>query len=103
MGQRHVVLGSSQAIYLRATDMVRLAAATVDGTHRVPADKLLADELELVNNAVKRPPSVSQGANEGNDRSRSTGWAIPSAPPGHCSNTRQASGAFRWQVSQRAV
>lgn len=49
VGQRHVVVfGSYRTIDLRDADVVRLAASTVERTHGVPADKLLADELELV-------------------------------------------------------
>ncbi|TMD30841.1 MAG: GGDEF domain-containing protein [Chloroflexi bacterium] len=49
VGDRHVVvLGSQRAIDLRDTDVLRLAAAAVDRAKGVPADKLLADELELV-------------------------------------------------------
>ncbi len=49
VGQQHVVVfGSDRAIDLRESELVRWAAAVVDGTHGVPADKLLADELELV-------------------------------------------------------
>jgi diguanylate cyclase (GGDEF)-like protein len=42
------VPGSHRAIDLRDTDVLRLAAAAVDRAKGVPADKLLADELELV-------------------------------------------------------
>ena len=49
VGDRHVVvLGSSEPIVRRDADLVRMAADAVDRTHGVPADKLLADELELV-------------------------------------------------------
>jgi diguanylate cyclase (GGDEF)-like protein len=50
VGQRHVVVfGAARPITLRDTELVRLAAAAVDATtHGVSADKLLADELELV-------------------------------------------------------
>lgn len=49
VGERHVVvMGSDRPIDLRDTDVLQLAAATVDRTQGVPADKLLADELELV-------------------------------------------------------
>ena len=49
VGQSHVVvLGSARPIGLRDAEIVRLAATTVDRTRGVPADKLLADELELV-------------------------------------------------------
>jgi diguanylate cyclase (GGDEF)-like protein len=49
VGDRHVVvLGSSEPILRRDADLVRAAADAVDRTHGVPADKLLADELELV-------------------------------------------------------
>jgi len=49
VGDRHVVvLGSSRPILRRDADLVRFAADVVDQTHGVPADKLLADELELV-------------------------------------------------------
>ena len=49
VGDRHVVvLGSGRPIVLRDADLVRAAAEAVDRTHGVPADKLLADELELV-------------------------------------------------------
>lgn len=49
VGQHHVVvLGSDRAIDLRETDILQLAAGTVDRMQGVPADKLLADELELV-------------------------------------------------------
>jgi diguanylate cyclase (GGDEF)-like protein len=49
VGQRYVVLfGANRPIELREPDFVRLAVAAVDRIHGVPADKLLADELELV-------------------------------------------------------
>ena len=49
VGQRHVVLfGGDGVRHLRDTEIVRQAAAIVDRTQGVPADKLLADELELV-------------------------------------------------------
>ncbi|MDP9270850.1 MAG: hypothetical protein M3P14_07775 [Chloroflexota bacterium] len=49
VGQRHVVVfGAARPITLRDSQLVRLAAAAVDRTHGVSADKLLADELELV-------------------------------------------------------
>lgn len=49
VGDRHVVvLGSNRPIEITDGDAVRLAVMTVDRTHGVPADKLLADELELV-------------------------------------------------------
>ena len=49
VGQRHVVVfGSEGPISVRETDLVRRAADAVDGPHGVSADKLLADELELV-------------------------------------------------------
>jgi diguanylate cyclase (GGDEF)-like protein len=49
VGQRHVVvLGDDRPITLRDSELVTLAAAAVDRTHSVSADKLLADELELV-------------------------------------------------------
>ncbi|MEO7118837.1 MAG: GGDEF domain-containing protein [Candidatus Limnocylindrales bacterium] len=49
VGQRHVVVfGSEGPISVRETDLVRRAADAVDATHGVSADKLLADELELV-------------------------------------------------------
>jgi diguanylate cyclase (GGDEF)-like protein len=49
VGDRHVVvLGSSRPIQLRDADLVRIAVEALDHTHGVPADKLLADELELV-------------------------------------------------------
>lgn len=49
VGHRHVVVfGAGRALPERDTDLVRLAAAAVDGTHGVSAAKLLADELELV-------------------------------------------------------
>ena len=49
VGDRHVVvLGSSRRFDMSEGDAIRLAATTVDQTHGVPADKLLADELELV-------------------------------------------------------
>ncbi len=43
-----VVFGANRAIEMRETEIVRFAVAAVDGIHGVPADKLLADELELV-------------------------------------------------------
>jgi diguanylate cyclase (GGDEF)-like protein len=49
VGDRHVVvLGSNRRFEMSDAEVVRFAAATVDQTHGVPADKLLADELELV-------------------------------------------------------
>ncbi len=49
VGQRHVVVvGADRRISLGDTDLVRRAAAAVDGAHGVPADKLLADELARV-------------------------------------------------------
>jgi diguanylate cyclase (GGDEF)-like protein len=49
VGDRHVVvLGSRRTINLREPEAVRIAAAAVDRSRGVPADKLLADELELV-------------------------------------------------------
>lgn len=49
VGARHVVVfGSESPITIGDSDLVRLAAAWVDRTHGVPADKLVADELELV-------------------------------------------------------
>ncbi len=49
VGERHVVvLGSDRAIDLLDGDALKFAAATVDRTQGLPADKLLADELELV-------------------------------------------------------
>jgi len=49
VGQRHVVvLGSREPIRLHDADLLRQAAAAVDGIAGVPADKLLADELEVV-------------------------------------------------------
>jgi diguanylate cyclase (GGDEF)-like protein len=49
VGQRHVVvLGGRRQFSLRDTELVRLAARAVDGLHGISADKLLADELELV-------------------------------------------------------
>ena len=48
VGQRHVVVfGGNRPIEAGDSQLVRLAAAEVDGTHGVSADKLLADELEL--------------------------------------------------------
>lgn len=43
-----MVFGADEPISVRDTDLVRRAAAAVDGVHGVSADKLLADELELV-------------------------------------------------------
>jgi diguanylate cyclase (GGDEF)-like protein len=49
VGHNHVVvLGSDRAIDLLDGDVLKLAAASVDTTQGLPADKLLADELELV-------------------------------------------------------
>ena len=49
VGQRHVVvLGDDRPFAASHAALLRLAAAAVDDTHGVPADKLLADELELV-------------------------------------------------------
>ncbi|MET1231375.1 MAG: hypothetical protein ABWY52_00830 [Candidatus Limnocylindrales bacterium] len=49
VGQRHVVVfGGKRPITPSDSQLVRLAAAEVDRTHGVSADKLLADELELV-------------------------------------------------------
>jgi len=49
VGQRHVVVfGANRPITLGDSELVRLAAAAVDRTDGVSADKLLADELELV-------------------------------------------------------
>ena len=49
VGDRHVVvLGSDRRLAMSDGDVMRLAIATVDRTQGVPADKLLADELELV-------------------------------------------------------
>lgn len=49
VGDRHVVVvGSDRALPMTDADVTRLAVATVDRTQGVPADKLLADELELV-------------------------------------------------------
>jgi diguanylate cyclase (GGDEF)-like protein len=49
VGHRHVVVyGANRPITLRDTELIKLAASEVDRTHGVSADKLLADELELV-------------------------------------------------------
>jgi diguanylate cyclase (GGDEF)-like protein len=49
VGQRHVVVfGDDLPISARPAELTRLAAIVVDQTHGVPADKLLADELEVV-------------------------------------------------------
>ncbi|HEX2222215.1 MAG TPA: GGDEF domain-containing protein [Candidatus Limnocylindria bacterium] len=49
VGQRHVVvLGGRAPLAMRDTDLVRFAAEMVDAFQGVPIDKLLADELELV-------------------------------------------------------
>ncbi len=49
VGDRHVVvLGANRRIDMTEAALVRYAAAAVDQTHGVPASKLLADELELV-------------------------------------------------------
>lgn len=49
VGERHVVVfGADRPVELMDADAVRLAAAAVDDAKGVPADKLLADELELV-------------------------------------------------------
>jgi diguanylate cyclase (GGDEF)-like protein len=49
VGQRHVVVyGAERPIRLTDGELIRRAAADVDGVHGVSADKLLADELELV-------------------------------------------------------
>lgn len=49
VGQRHVVVyGSRRPIVASDSQLVRLAATEVDHTDGVSADKLLADELELV-------------------------------------------------------
>lgn len=49
VGQRHVVVfGAKRPILLGETRLVRLAAIEIDHSHGVAADKLLADELELV-------------------------------------------------------
>jgi diguanylate cyclase (GGDEF)-like protein len=49
VGEGHVVVfGDDRPITLRDTELLRLAAGAVDSTNGVSADKLLADELELV-------------------------------------------------------
>jgi diguanylate cyclase (GGDEF)-like protein len=49
VGHRYVVvIGSSRPIELSDAEAVRIAASAIDEAHGVPADKLLADELELV-------------------------------------------------------
>lgn len=49
VGQSHVVVfGGGRPILAPDSQLVRLAAREVDGSHGVSADKLLADELELV-------------------------------------------------------
>ncbi|MBA2489429.1 MAG: GGDEF domain-containing protein [Chloroflexi bacterium] len=49
VGQRHVVvLGGDKPIMLRDAELVSFAASAVDGIDGIPANKLLADELELV-------------------------------------------------------
>jgi diguanylate cyclase (GGDEF)-like protein len=49
VGHGHVVVfGSREPIAQLDSDLLRAAAAAVDGTAGVPAEKLLADELELV-------------------------------------------------------
>jgi len=49
VGERHVVvLGNDGPIALSDSDAMRVAASAVDDAKGVPADKLLADELELV-------------------------------------------------------
>jgi len=49
VGRRHIVVfGASRPISLPDTELVRYAAAAVDHTRGASADKLLADELEVV-------------------------------------------------------
>src|SRR5688500_12115566 len=49
VGDRQVVVvGANRRLDMSDSDIVRLAVAAVDRAHGVPADKLLADELELV-------------------------------------------------------
>ncbi len=65
VGHDHVVvLGSSRPITARDADVLRLAAATVDQMRGVPADKLLADELEVVDTLrtlmAYRPTTVTE-------------------------------------------
>ena len=49
VGDRHVVVvGANRRLDMSDSSIVRLAVSAVDRAHGVPADKLLADELELV-------------------------------------------------------
>ena len=49
VGDRHVVVvGANRRLDMTDGDIIRLAVSAVDRAHGVPADKLLADELELV-------------------------------------------------------
>jgi diguanylate cyclase (GGDEF)-like protein len=49
VGERHVVvLGANHPLNLGESELFRIAADAVDKIHGIPADKLLADELELV-------------------------------------------------------
>ena len=49
VGQQHVVVfGSEHPVALRDSDLIRQAAAAVNTAHRASPDKLLADELEVV-------------------------------------------------------
>ena len=49
VGDRHVVVvGANRRLDMTDGDIIRLAVSAVDRVHGVPADKLLADELELV-------------------------------------------------------
>jgi hypothetical protein len=63
IGDRHVViLGANHPLDLRDAGVIRIAAAAVDRAGGIPAEKVLADELELVH-AVKalmayRPETV---------------------------------------------
>ena len=67
VGQQHlVVFGSTAPIDISDAVIVHAAAQAVAGTHGVPAEKLLADELELVH-AIRalmayHPDSVSDAA-----------------------------------------
>ena len=67
VGQQHlVVFGSAAPIDVSDAVIVRAAAQAIAGTHGVPAEKLLADELELVH-AIRalmayHPDSVSDAA-----------------------------------------
>jgi diguanylate cyclase (GGDEF)-like protein len=49
VGEQYVVVfGANEPIEMREPEFLRIAVTAVDRIHGVPADKLLADELELV-------------------------------------------------------